>query len=79
MGVATTFQCEEIVQPNWLRLMLDQPEHCSYWQFINNKRGTNQMLFDLSPYLPLPAFIILWAIGMLALVAFFDRNDKEGK
>ena len=37
------------------------------------------MLFDLSPYLPLPAFIILWAIGMLALIAFFDRNDTEGK
>jgi hypothetical protein len=37
------------------------------------------MLFDLSPYLPLPAFIILWAIGMLALVAYFDRNDKEGE
>jgi hypothetical protein len=43
------------------------------------KEGVNQMLFDLSPYLPLPAFIILWAIGMLALIAFFDRNDTEGK
>jgi hypothetical protein len=56
-----------------------QPEHCAGSYREPTKEGVPKMLFDLSPYLPLPAFIILWAIGMLALVAYFDRNDKEGK
>ena len=34
------------------------------------------MLFDLSPYLPLNAFIALWLAAMLFALITFDKKDN---
>lgn len=32
------------------------------------------MLFDLSPYLPIEAFALLWMAGMAALIYYAERK-----
>jgi hypothetical protein len=46
---------------------------------LNNERGSNQMAFDLSQYIPFNAFVFVWILGMLAFVAFSERNNKKGQ
>jgi hypothetical protein len=58
--------------------MIDTPEHCAYPLFINSKEGMT-MAFDLSQYIPLNVFVMIWVFCMLAGLAFASRNDKEGK
>ena len=42
-------------------------------------KGTGQMAFDLSHYIPFNMFVLLWILGMLAGATLFNRNDKEEK
>jgi hypothetical protein len=37
------------------------------------------MAFDLSQYIPFNAFVFVWILGMLAFVAFSERNNKKGQ
>lgn len=43
----------------------------------HRQTGANDMLFDLEPYIPMDAFIILWLCTMFAIVAWGESRDNR--
>jgi hypothetical protein len=67
-----------LIEPYRLHLLYTIRHAVPIGETVTTK-GTGQMAFDLSHYIPFNMFVLLWILGMLAGATLFNRNDREGK